>query len=83
MQDSYIKLELVYYNYSHYCLEYTIRHGNGAGGDMFYLPRPYTILPYTYSLPYPYSTGIRNRISSMSPAGSGIPASSPQWIKKN
>jgi len=49
-----------------------LRHGNGRGGDRFYLPRPHTRFSYTYSLPYLYPTGIRNWITSPSPMGSGI-----------
>jgi len=32
----------------------------GRGGDGFYIPRPHTRFSYTYLLPYPYSTGMRN-----------------------
>lgn len=54
----------------------------GWGEDEFYLPRPHTIFSNTYPLPYPYSAEMRNRISSMSPTGLGIPASFPslKWI---
>ncbi|KEH20470.1 hypothetical protein MTR_8g078920 [Medicago truncatula] len=52
----------------------------GRDGDGFYLPRPHTLLPNTYMLPYPYPTGIRNRIASLSPTGSGIPTPSPSPI---
>jgi len=45
----------------------------GRDEDGLYLPRPHTLLPNTYPLPYPYPTGIRNRIASSSPTGSGIP----------
>ena len=60
----------------------TSRHGNGRGGDGFCHPRPHPLIPYIYTLPYPYPTGMRNWISSPSPMGSGIPISSPspQWI---
>jgi len=51
----------------------------GWNGDEFYLPRFHTLLSYIYLLPYPYSAGIRNRISSpsSSPTSSGISAPSP------
>jgi hypothetical protein len=56
----------------------------GRGGNEFYLPRLHTLLSYTYLLPYPYPTGMRNRISSPSPTDLGIPdpsiSSSPPWI---
>ena len=52
----------------------------GRGWNGFYLLRSYTLLSYTYPLPYPYIAEMINRISSSSPTGSGIPAPSPQWI---
>jgi len=54
----------------------------GWGGDGFCLPHPHPLLPYTYLLPYPYPTGMRNWISSPSSMALGIPAPSPshQWI---
>jgi len=45
----------------------------GRGGDGFYLPHPHIIFSCTYPLHYPYPVGMRNRISSPSPMGSGIP----------
>ena len=50
------------------------------GGDEFYLSRSHIRFSDTYSLPYPYPAGIRNRISSPLPMGLGILAPSPQWI---
>ena len=54
----------------------------GRGGDEFYISNPHTLLSCNYPLLYPYPSGKRNRISTMSPTGSGIPAPSPspQWI---
>jgi len=54
----------------------------GRGGDEFYLPHPLTRISYTYLLPHPYPTEMKNWISSPSPTGSGIPAPSlsPHWI---
>jgi len=48
----------------------------GQSGDGFYLPHPHTLHSNTYSLPYPYPVEMRNGISSPSPTGSDIPASS-------
>ena len=49
----------------------------GRTGNGFYLPRIHTLLPFTYRLPCPYPTGMRNWISSPSPTGSSIPALYP------
>jgi len=46
-------------------------------GTSFFSSCSHTLLSYTYLLPYPYPTGMRNQISSLSPTSSGIPASSP------
>jgi len=32
----------------------------GRGGNRFCHPRPHPLIPFTYPLPYPYPTGMRN-----------------------
>jgi len=67
---------------NHHNLYLKTRHGNGEECDELYLPCPHTLLSYIYPLFCSNPVGMRNRISSPSPTGSGIPAlsSSPQWI---
>jgi len=52
-------------------------HGNGAEWGGFCLLHPHPLISYTYPLPYLYSTGIRNYITSLSSIGLSIPDSSP------
>jgi len=59
------------------------RHANGQGGDGFYIPRPHTLLTYTYPLLCAYPTGMRNRILSPSSTDLGIPTPNPSLAVDN